>query len=296
MVNQQVAASTREWHDAQSFLGAKVDALMIYHGTMERRCKEYYQAYITQVDEMHKLATKNITLQQEVEKAEGLTNAADRKVKELDAVSTSLAERNVSLQQDLDQAHEKMCILDRRIREVEVSSCELASGNLALQQDLCKAYERIHILESRVAGADPLSATASGSENKAHELATIDQKSPDVIITELRAKLTAMEGEYDKMVEESKSALANAFERTSVAENKLKQFEDRENCLDNRETDSTISVASKRASPSPGDGGGPKAEESKTNAKHGKRGQYRRGRGKQRKLGPTNPGLQIVCS
>jgi hypothetical protein len=109
-----------------------------------------------------------------------------------------------------------------------------------------------------------------------------------VIITELRAKLTAMAGEYDKMVEEHNLALANAFERTSVAENKLKQVED------NREADSTISVASKRASPSPGDGGGQKAEESKTNAEHGKR-KCRRAKAKARKLGPINPDLGIVC-
>jgi hypothetical protein len=53
-------------------------------------------------------------------------------------------------------------------------------------------------------------------------LDAVDQKSPDVIITELRAKLTEMEGEYDKIVEESKSAPVNASKRTSVAENKLK--------------------------------------------------------------------------
>jgi hypothetical protein len=247
---------------------------------VEQRCREYYQAYITKVDEMHKLATRNITLQQEIEKAEGLAEAADRKAKELDAVSTNLAERNVSLQQALDQAHE-------RIRAIEVSSCELVGGNLALQQDLYKAHDRIHFLESRAAGADPPPADASGSENKAHELDAVDQKSPDVIITELRAKLTAMEEEYDKMVEEP--APVNAFERTSVAENN----EDRENCQDNQETDSTILVASQRASPSPGDGGGPKAKESKTNAEQGKRGKCKRGK---RRPGKFNPRLGIVCS
>jgi hypothetical protein len=117
-VNQQVAATYREWHEAQNFLWANVDALVSYHGIVERRCREYYH-------EMHKLAPKNIALQKEVEKANGLTDAADRRAKELDAVSTHLAERNVSLQEDLNQAHE-------RIRAIEVSSCELVGGNLAL--------------------------------------------------------------------------------------------------------------------------------------------------------------------
>jgi len=161
-VNQQVAATYREWHEAQNSLSANVDALVSYHGIVELRCREYYH-------EMHKLATKNIALQEELGKAEGLTEAADRKAKELDAVSTHLAERNVSLQEELDLAHEK-------IRVIEVSSCELVGGNLALQQDLYKANERIRILESRVAGADPPPADASGLENEAHELDAVDRK------------------------------------------------------------------------------------------------------------------------
>ena len=230
-------------------------------------------------------------MQEEVKKANELASAADHRAKELDAVSTDLAERNVSLQQDLDQAHAKI----REIRAIEVSSCELVGGNLALQQDLYEAQNRIHTLESQVAGADPHSANAPGLENKAHELDTVDQKSPDARIMELHGKLTAMEREYKRMAEGYELALANASERISVAENKVRQFEDRENCRDNRETDSTISVASKGPSPSPGDGGGQNAEESKTNAKHQKRGQYKKKRPRAKKLSSTNPGVEIVC-
>jgi chromosome segregation ATPase len=239
----KVDASYREWLDAQVFLGANVDALVSHQGIMERRYREYYQAYITQVNDMHKLATRNTALKQEVEKAEASTDAADRKFKDLDAVSTDLAERNVSLQQDLGQARERICTLDHRIGEVEVASCELTRVNLALQQDLYKALERNLILESQIAGADPPSADASGLENKAHELDTV---------------------------------------------------EDKENRLDNRETNSTISVASKRESPSPGDGGGQNAEEGKPKAGRGKRGRHRRGKPGSRNLGPTS-GLRIAC-
>jgi hypothetical protein len=57
---------------------------------MEQKCREYYY-------EMYKFARKNIALQDELEKAKGSTDAADRRAKELDAVSTHLTERNVSL-------------------------------------------------------------------------------------------------------------------------------------------------------------------------------------------------------
>jgi hypothetical protein len=285
LANQQVAASYREWHDAQAFFGTILDALVSYIGPLERRCTEYHQACISQVDEMHKLATRNITLQQEVENAEGLTEQIDRQVKELNAVSTHLAERNVYLQQDLEKTR-------RMLRENEVSSCELVGKNLALQQDLCAAQAKIQILERQVPGADPPPADTSKSENKAHELDVVDRKpqSPDATTPELRAQPTAMEGEYDKMVKESKSAPANDFAPTSVAGT---QFEGKENCLDNQETDSTILVASARVSPSLGDGG-PKADEGKTNAEPGKRRQGRRGR-KLKKSSSTNPGIRVVC-
>jgi hypothetical protein len=272
VVNQEVAAAYRKWYEAQNFLYTNVEDQAKCLAVAERRCGEYYH-------EIKKLAAKNIALQEELSKANGLFYTADHRAKELDAISTHLAN-------DLERALAK-------IREIEVSSCEMDADNLALKQKLYEADERIRTLESRVVGADPHSANASGSENKAHELDAIDPKSPDVIITELRAKLTAKEEEYDRMVKEYNSALANASERISVAENEGKQFKNKENCQDNRETDSPISVTSKRASPSLGDGGGQNAEDSKTKAEYGKR--YRRGKARMKKLGRNKPGLEIVC-
>jgi DNA repair exonuclease SbcCD ATPase subunit len=175
---------------------------------VERRCRDYYH-------EIRNLSARNIGLQKELEKANGLLNAADCKAKELDAVSTHLAERNVSLEQDLDRALERNESLRQdlneaheRIKSMELSSCEVVRGNLVLQRDLYEAHEKIHNLENQVVRADPPSADASGSENKAQGLG-------------------------------------------AVAENQVKQFEDGENRDDNRETGSTISVVSNIASLSP---------------------------------------------
>jgi hypothetical protein len=112
----------------------------------------------------------------------------------------------------------------------------------------------------------------------------------------LYAKLMAIKGEYNNVMKKYKSILANILERISAVENKLKQFEDRENRLNNRESDSIISFVSKRASPSPDNGGHQKTAESKINAEYRKRKQPKRGKDRTRKLAPANPNLTIVCN
>jgi hypothetical protein len=92
-------------------------------------------------------------------------------------------------------------------------------------------------------------------------------------IIEFRAKLMTIKGKYNNIIKEYKLILANIFERISIAENKLKQFKDRENRLNNRKTDSIISFVNKKTFPFPGDGGRQKTEESNTNAEHGRRKQ-----------------------
>jgi hypothetical protein len=70
----------------------------------------------------------------------------------------------------------------------------------------------------------------------------------------LYAKLMAIKGEYNNVMKKYKSILANILERISAVENKLKQFEDRENRLNNRESDSIISFVNKKTFLFPNDG------------------------------------------
>ena len=276
LANQQASASHKESCDAQAFLWTAIDAWMKHCGTVERRYKECYHAYKSvaeergsMANEVHALSVKHINLLGEVEKAEGLIEAANRRAGELDNKTT----------------------------ELELSYSDLAGQNVALQQNLDKAYEMIRILERGVAPVDLLSTDAPGSKNKViHELDSVDKRSPEVRVAELQAKLVAMEEKHDDVVEGYKLALANALERISTAENKLKQFEDRETRPDNRETDSIVSVGSKRPSPSPGNGELQEAEGGKSNAERGGRKQPKRGKGRPRRLAPTNPDLRIVCS
>jgi hypothetical protein len=49
------------------------------------------------LNEIYKFVTKNIALQKEIENADGLTEAANRKIEQLNAVFISLADKNVFL-------------------------------------------------------------------------------------------------------------------------------------------------------------------------------------------------------
>jgi hypothetical protein len=110
------------------------------------------------------------------------------------------------------------------------------------------------------------------------------------------AKLMAMEGEYNNVVKKYKLVLANILERISVIENKLKQFEDRKNRLNSRESDSIILFVNKKASPFSDDGEHQKTIKSKINAEYGRRKQPKREKGRIRKLVSANSDLTIVCS
>jgi hypothetical protein len=63
-----------------------------------------------------------------------------------------------------------------------------------------------------------------------------------------------IEEKYNNVIEKYKSILANIFERISVAENKLKQFENKENRLNSRKSDSIILFVNKKTFPSSNDG------------------------------------------
>jgi hypothetical protein len=67
-----------------------------------------------------------------------------------------------------------------------------------------------------------------------------------------------------------------------------------DNSLDAQETDSTIALVSTTAPPSLDNGGRQNAEESQTNAEHGKQKRPKR-KGKPKKLTLANPGLEISC-
>jgi hypothetical protein len=65
---------------------------------------KYYQTYKSAGDErgsilneIHKLATKNVALQKKIENADELTEAVYRKAEQLNAVFINLADKNVFL-------------------------------------------------------------------------------------------------------------------------------------------------------------------------------------------------------
>lgn len=112
--------------------------MLSYYSIVDRRYIEYYKAYKSVKNkrgsifsEIHKLAIKNVALQEEITKAENLTEDINRWAEEFNALSNDLVNKNMSLQQNLNQARERIRILDNKITELEVLSGELVGQNVA---------------------------------------------------------------------------------------------------------------------------------------------------------------------
>jgi hypothetical protein len=216
-----------------------------------------YEQHASVAKEKETLTAQKAHLHAEVEKADGLMEAANRRIEELDALSIDLVDKNVSLQGHLDQARESIYILEIRNIEPETSSGGLIGENTALQQDLDQAREKISTLEKRVADLEPSSEDASGPKNTViHELESVDLRLTEARIMELHA---------------------NVLKRLRTAEDKLKRFKENENSANTREPDCVITSAIKRASPSSSHNS-ERHEADDTRSDQGRRKQPRRGR------------------
>ena len=90
IANQALAAAQKESFNVQSSLQGTSDIFLNRYTDLERRCREYYQAYRGVYDErgkivneMHSLATKNMALQEEIHKTEAELREAKRRTGEL---------------------------------------------------------------------------------------------------------------------------------------------------------------------------------------------------------------------
>jgi DNA repair exonuclease SbcCD ATPase subunit len=272
--NHQQVTSQSELHDSREFLLNAVETCVSHHSRLDQKCKEYYQAYNALKEqngalkeqngrEMHALAAKTMTLQSEIDKADDLVEAADRRARESEG-----------------RARE----FEGSVRELEDVSNDLAEKNVALQQDLDHDRERIRILEARIMEFEMMpGAVTASKDTMVHELDSGDQRSYAVRILELQAQMAQMEEVYNDVIR-------GRYTRLADAQGTLKQ-----EVPDALETDSTLSLNTKRGSVSPSNGERSTVQESEPNTGHAKRRQPKRAR-KGKKLSPTNPNLSISCN
>ncbi len=108
---------------------------------------------------------------------------------------------------------------------------------------------------------------------------------------ELQARIKEMEQDYEHMVRRYKDELSSLEARLSVADQKLKQFEQTTDRT--RTMDLVISPAVKREPLSSGIDENVKMEDNEITGR-GRRRQPKRAR-KGRKLEPQNPDMRVVC-
>jgi hypothetical protein len=123
-----VTALSGEWHEAQNLLWLNIEAILKYCGQLERRYGECYQTYASQVREMHALATKIVTLREDVE-------VANRRAEELNEDVMALDGDNEALRRELYHAHEKIRILERQAAGADLPPADTSgSKNEAIHE------------------------------------------------------------------------------------------------------------------------------------------------------------------
>jgi hypothetical protein len=125
-MSQQLAASHKSIRDGENFLRNALESCLNYCSAQEQKCREYWELYQNMeakygsaIKETHTTTMKVLNLQQELERADSINDATNRRAEDLHTSNTNLAKTNLSLQQDLNQAHEVIRDLKKRIMELE---------------------------------------------------------------------------------------------------------------------------------------------------------------------------------
>ncbi|KIW44392.1 uncharacterized protein PV06_05403 [Exophiala oligosperma] len=167
----------------------------------------------------------------------------------------------------------------------------LAEQQRFLQHDVDQARQRIHALENGVAVHGSTTGAADHAKGAAiHELDSSENGMTTVRTLELQARIKEMEQDYEHMVGRYKDELSGLEARLSVADQKLKQFEQTTDRT--RTMDLVISPAVKREPLSSGIDENVKMEDNEITGR-GRRRQPKRAR-KGRKLEPQNPDMRMA--
>jgi hypothetical protein len=126
LVSQQLAVAHSSLREGQAFLSATLENCLNHYGAQEHKCKEYFKSYklmegkyASLLNDMHSMAGKNLSLHGEIDKRDGIIDAANSGAAELEAFCNDLSETNMTLRQNVDQAHEMIRVLQNRIVELE---------------------------------------------------------------------------------------------------------------------------------------------------------------------------------
>ena len=256
-VNQQYAGFQRESCDIQRTLWTNIHTLLGQKTALEKSWWDINTAYNSKADELTEMAQNSVVLQEELQIAQDEIESARRQAEESEGRNRHLAEQQRFLQHDVDQAR-----------------------------------QRIHALENGVAVHGCTTGATDHAKGAAiHELDSSENGMTTVRTLELQARIKEMEQDYEHMVRRYKDELSSLEARLSVADQKLKQFEQTTDRT--RTMDLVISPAVKREPLSSGIDENVKMEDNEITGR-GRRRQPKRAR-KGRKLEPQNPDMRVVC-
>jgi hypothetical protein len=256
-VTQQYAGLQRESCDIQRNLWTNIHTLLGQKTALEKSWWDIHTAYNSKTDELNEMAENSVVLQEELQIAQEETESARRQAEEAEGRNRHLAEQQRFLQHDVDQAR-----------------------------------QRIRALENGVAVHECTTGTTDHAKGEAiHELDSSENGMTTVRTLELQARIKEMEQDYEHMVGHYKNELSSLEARLSVADQKLKQFE--QTTDGTRSTDLIVSPAIKREPLSSGNDENIPTENNET-TERGRRRQPKRAQ-KGRKLEPKNPDMRVVC-